>query len=262
MYLKTIIRLKADMMSQQIISWPGAVEDILKRLRYSPARLNSNGKGKTVSVGYQCIDGSPSKPVLQSPKMFAPFGYNHYVPDTEGGYDKYSIALTFKGDSPRMLEFLALMRSIDEANVEMAFQNQEALFGEKSKSRDIIEDRYTKIVNHKNEKYEPRITGRLRFVNDSYSGLVFNDASPPVEVGLSYIGQERCSIVALVELGPIWIADKKFGQTLNIIQMKVYKQQNIAHNAIQDDPMDTGTVDQEEADVDSYSSYCAFSNTP
>ena len=49
---------------------------------------------------------------------------------------------------------------------------------------------------------------------------------PKQEVGLSYIGQEKSSIVALVELGPIWIADKKFGQTINAIQMKVFKQQN------------------------------------
>jgi hypothetical protein len=240
------------MMSQQIVEWPGATENILHSLRYSQARLNSSGKGKTVSVAYQMSDGSNAKPVFQTPKMFAPFGFNHYAAETENGYDKYSIALTFKGDSPRMQEFLGLMRAIDAANVEMAFQNQEDLFGEKGKSRDIIEDRYNKIVNHKNDKYEPRMTGKLQFRNGNYTGLIFNDSAPPQEVGLSYIGQEKSSIVALVELGPIWIADKKFGQTINAIQMKVFKQQNIMHNAIKDDPMDTGTVDQDEAEVDTY----------
>lgn len=184
--------------------------------------------------------------------MFAPFGFNHYPAETENGYDKYSIALTFKGDSPRMQEFLSLMRAIDAANVEMAFQNQEDLFGEKGKSRDIIEDRYNRIVNHKNEKYEPRMTGKLQFRGGYYTGLIFDDSVPPQEVSLSYIGQEKSSVVALIELGPIWIADKKFGQTINAIQMKVFKQKNIMHHAITDDPMDTGTVEQEEAEVDQY----------
>merc|ERR1712050_33879 len=241
------------MMSQEIVEWPGATDQILRSLRYSQARLNSNGKGKTVSVAYQMSNGNNCKPVLQTPKMFAPFGFNRYAADTETGYDKYSIALTFKGDSPRMQEFLSLMRAIDAANVEMAFQNQEDIFGDKGKSRDIIEDRYSKIVNHKNEKYEPRMTGKLQFMNGNYTGLIFNDSVPPEAVGLAYIGQEKSSIVALIELGPIWIADKKFGQTVNAIQMKVYKQQNIMHNAIKDDPMDTGTVDQQdEAVVDTY----------
>lgn len=243
------------MMSQEIIDWPGATEDIVSRLRYSQARLNSSGKGKTVSVAYQINEGINAKAVLQTPKMFAPFGYNYYPAENENGYDKYSIALGFKGDSPRMQEFLNLMRAIDQANIEMAFQNQEDLFGEKNKSRDIIEDRYNKIVNHKNDKYEPRFTGKLQVKQGIYNGLIFNDSTPPQEVTLSYIGNDKSSIIALIELGPIWIADKKFGQTINAIQMKVFKQQTILHHAIKDDPMDT-PVDQEEADDDN------FPNTP
>lgn len=238
------------MMSQEIVAWPGATESILGSLRYSQARQNSSGKGKTVSVAYQTGEGTNAKAVLQTPKMYAPFGFNHYPAEDPGGYDKYSVAMTFKGDSPRMLEFLSLLRAIDTANVEVAFQNQEDFFGEKNKSRDIIEDRYNQVVNHKNTKYEPRMTGKLPFRNGNYTGLVFDDASPPKEVGLSYVGKEKSSVIALIELGPLWIADKKFGQTINVIQLKVYKQQAILHNAIKDDPMDTGSGGAD--DVDAY----------
>ena len=90
---------------------------------------------------------------------------------------------------------------------------------------------------------------KLMFKSGVYDGLVFNDSSPPMEVDLSQI-EPKCHIITLLEFGPIWIADKSFGQTIRAVQIKVFKQQSIRSYAISEVEMeDADAEDDMEADT-------------
>jgi hypothetical protein len=245
------------MASQQIVTWQenGSIQAIQNNIRYGQARANLSGKGKSVSFLYETVpaangqDAVNVKMVLQTPKMFCPFGVNMFQPDQPDAQPKYSIPLSFRGDNTKMVAFQQLMRMIDAANVEMAFRKQEEWFNEKGKTREIIEDRYYPIVEQKDMRYEPKFKGKLEHTRDGqYRGMVFDDSRPAQQVGLDYV-EKMCHAVALVEFGPLWIADKKFGQTVRVIQIKCYKAKCINKHAIVDDDDDmmcTDDVDEAE----------------
>lgn len=224
-------------MAQEIVQWKTQeIGDVVSRLRYSQPRLNASGKGKSVSVAYHTEAAANARPVFQTPKMYAPFGVSSFTPE-DGGYVKFTLPLSFKTDATR--PFLDLLRAVDEYNIQAAFENQEAWFGDKGKAREIIEDRYTRLVQHKDERYEPRFTGKLDFRNNEYQGLVFDDSTPPKRMTLDYL-EKACTVIALVEFGPMWIVDKRFGQTVRVIQAKVFKMRSLTENAIVDDDGDDG----------------------
>ena len=63
-------------------------------MRYTEARTNSTGKGKSCGVTF--LRGNENvKLVIQTPKMWCQFGIDEYKPD-DGGPTKYSIRLGFK----------------------------------------------------------------------------------------------------------------------------------------------------------------------
>lgn len=211
-----------------------SIDDVL---RYSDARPNSSGKGKTVSVNF-LRGGDPVRLVVQTPKMWCQFGLDEYQPD-DGGPPKYSIRLGFRNmeGNPTMGDMHRLLSAIDQKNIDHAFANQAAWWpGKQPVSRDIIEDRYTSIVKKDGtgKGYEDQIRVKLNYRNNAYDGLVFDDSPVPQQVGTDYI-EQRCHIIVLLEFGPLWIADKSFGHTVRAVQIKVFKQASIRALAITPD---------------------------
>lgn len=185
-------------------------------------------------MGRSCLQshilkGVPAKLVLQTPKMQAPFGAKEWESNDPQKPSKWDLVLSFKGAGGQMQAFQELLRAVDEANVTHAFENQDTFFGEKNKAREIIQDRYTSLLNATNQKYEPKLTTKLDVKNGQYSGRVFDNQS--VEQDLKFL--DRGSYVqALIEFGPLWVVDKRFGQTVRTIQMMVHRQEQIRELAI------------------------------
>lgn len=205
-------------------------------LCYGDVRDNLSGQGKNVPITYRDASGDNVRLVLQTPKMRTPFGLDAYQPK-EGGDPKYSISTGFQGmdsnDKVRVLH--ELIAAIDKRNVDEAFANQASWFGETStKSRDIIEDRYTRIIKPpKDPKWDDKIQYKLPQKNGRFEVQVFDENRN--EVSLDYL-VPNSTVICLVELGPVWIADKKFGQTIKCLQVKVFRPQSINKYAFQDDP--------------------------
>lgn len=222
------------MSSQKLVNWQNnGIENVLNNLAYGECKPNVSGMGKSCTVNF--IDnGTPCRLVIQTPKMFAPFGAKEWEPREPGKPSKWDLVLSFKGSSPMMSDFTKLLQAVDEANITHAFENQEAFFGEKGKSRDIIQDRYTPLVNNTNPKYEPKLTTKLDVKNGEYTGMVFDQHRQLQD--LNYL-DKMSYVQALVEFGSMWVVDKRFGQTIRTIQMMVHRQEQIRELAIT--PMDT-----------------------
>lgn len=205
-------------------------------MRYTEARTNSSGKGKSCGVLFQ-YGADSVKLIVQTPKMWCQFGVDEYKPE-DGGPTKFSLRLGFKNlqNGGQMADLHRLLKSVDANNIEQAIQNQATWWPNTGvKERCIIEDRYTPIVKS-DPKYDDQIRVKMMYKNGEYEGLVYNDTSPPELVDVNYI-EPKCHVIGLIEFGPIWIADKSFGQTIRVVQMKVFKQQSIRSYAIQDVPM-------------------------
>lgn len=214
---------------QKLVSWQkDGIGAVTENMTYGECKLNASGMGKACSFG-TADNGVSAKVVVQTPKLFAPFGAKEWESQDPSRPNKWDMVLSFKGETPQQKLFQALLEAIDEANVTHAFKNQEAFFGETGKSREIIQDRYTPLVNKSNLKYEPKLNTKLDMKNGVYTGQVFDSAGGVQS--LAYL--EKLSYVqALVEFGSLWVVDKRFGQTVRSIQIMVHRQETIRDLAI------------------------------
>lgn len=229
------------MSGQKLIVWQNeGIDAVLKHLSYGECRPNQSGLGKSCAMNYS-DDGTPHRLVVQTPKMYSPFGAKEWEAQDPTRAPKWDLVLSFKGSSSRLAEFAKLLQAIDDANVSHVHANQEVFFGEKNKSRDIIQDRYSPLYNASNAKYEPKLTTRLDVRQGSFMGQVY-DRSETLQ-SLEYISP-HCYVQTLIEFGPLWVVDKRFGQTVRTIQVMVHKQEQINSLAIV--PMD---MDDENADA-------------
>lgn len=221
-------------MSQKLVAWQNdGIESVLSHIAYSECRPNNTGLGKSCNMSFM-DSGTPMKLVVQTPKMFAPFGAKEWEAKEHGKAPKWDLVLNFKGNSAMMTNFSSLIRAIDEANITHAYENQEVFFNEKGKSRDIIADRYSPLYNNKDSKYDPKLGTKLDVRQSQYQGQVYNKYEAPVT--LEYVTPQSY-IQALIEFGSIWVVDKRFGMTVRTIQMMVHKQEQI--NTLAITPMET-----------------------
>lgn len=212
------------MVGQKLVAWhTDGIESVLNCIKHSDCRPNTSGLGRSCNMNYM-ENGTPSKLVVQTPKMYAPFGAKEWEAKEHGQANKWDLVLNFKGNSAMMNMFKSLIKAIDEANITHAYENQEAFFSETGKSRDIIADRYSHMFNMKDPKYDPRLNTKLDVRQGQFLGQVYdtNECLQPIEyvTGQSYIQ-------ALIEFGSVWVVDKRFGMTIRTIQMMVHKQEQI-----------------------------------
>jgi hypothetical protein len=241
------------MVGQKLVAWQTeGNEAVIGNIAYGECRPNQNGLGKSCNMNFM-DDGTPSRLIIQTPKMYAPFGATEWEAKEPSNAPKWALVLNFKGNSTMMAQFTELIKLIDEANITYAFENQEAFFNEKGKSRDIIADRYSNIFNNKDPKYDPKLNTKLDVRQGTYQGQVY-DAKAALQP-LEYV-TGQCYVQALIEFGSMWVVDKRFGMTVRTIQMMVHKQEAITGLAIT--PMETDedpsmhTHDNTESNYEEY----------
>lgn len=217
-------------------------------MKYFEARANSNGKGRSAAICFN-HKGDSVKLIVQTPKLYCPFGVDEFAPD-DGGPHKFSVRLTFRGmqNSEPQQRLRALLHEVDKSNIQYAYDNQATLWPKDGhKDLAIIEDRYTPLLKV-DSRYDDQLRAKLNYTLDRanggqrYEGMVFDDAKPPNEVDTGYI-EAQSHIIALLEFGAMWIADKSFGQHIRAVQMKCFKNASLRAysfdaKADEDDPME------------------------
>ncbi len=222
------------MVGQKLVAWhTDGIEAVMGNIAYGECRPNQSGLGKSCTMNFM-DNGTPLKLIVQTPKMYAPFGAKEWEAKEPNKSPKWDLVLNFKGNSTMMNMFVDLIKQIDEANITFAFENQETFFNEKGKSRDIIADRYSNMFNNKDSKYDPKLNTKLDVRQGNYQGQVY-DANAVLQP-LDYV-TPQCYVQGLIEFGSMWVVDKRFGMSVRTIQMMVHKQEQITGLAIT--PMET-----------------------
>lgn len=199
------------------------------KVHFSVAKSNAGGRGRHVLVNY----GEPAfQPVLQTPKMFLPFGVDRYQPD-DGSPPKYSLTLSFKGfeENEKMKHFYETLKQLDQQLLEHAVEHQSDWWpGVSGKTIDVLDMVYTGFVRkNKNTAYADFAKVKIDH-RDGRCLATFFDHNQNI-VDLSSV-QPKSTVLALVELGPVWLTGSTATASLKLVQAQIFPPAGITGFAI------------------------------
>ncbi len=199
---------------------------------------------KRISTKYGSNGGNGFR--TQTPKMLQIFDLNEHSQDN--GETKYSFCLTFRGsdEDPKVAKFQKMVEDIDEFNINYATENSKELFGKQTK-REIVEEFHKPMVKFSNKKnsegedYPPTLKVKLPFKNGKPKFNIFDKNRKPMNlhdidedcVNLSMFSQNT-KMQCILEYSGMWVVAKQFGSSWNLIQAKVFQEENLENCAILD----------------------------
>ena len=188
-------------------------------LQFSPLEKNKKG-GKIVNL-FTTSGNEKKRIVMQTPTLAVPFGVTPYQEATTGEIQSYSIDVSFRNaeTDPRIAEFLARMRQMDDVLLDTAVARSKEWLG-KSMSKDLVQEFLRKLVKDPaNKQYPPVMKIKVPVVNGEPTAQFYDENRQPV--GIDYI-TKGCTIKMILELSPsVWFVNKNFGVTWRLLQAAV-----------------------------------------
>jgi hypothetical protein len=209
----------------------------VSKVHFSPSKSNSSGRGRHVPINY----GDPAiQPVLQTPKMFLPFGVDRYQPD-DGSSPKYSLTLSFKGmqENEKLKHFYETLKQLDQKLLQHAVDHQSDWWpGVTGKSIDVMEMVCSGFVRkNKNSSYADFAKVKIDHRDNRCLASFFDHQQNVMD--LSSV-QPKSTVLALVELGPVWLTGSTATASLKLVQAQIFPPAGITGFAIvheEDDPV-------------------------
>ena len=189
-----------------------------KKMVISPTVEKNKRGGKVVY-----ISGEQGRVLLQTPTMSLPFGVTPY--DVNGDIQSDSVELSFRGHEtdPRLQDFLAKVKELDEYLIDTATEHSEAWFGKKQ-SREMVAEFYRRLVNDKNPEYPPFVKMKVGAgMNGAPNAEFYDEKRQPV--GIDYLTKGSC-VKVICEISSIWFVNKTFGASFRISQAAVVSKPN------------------------------------
>ncbi len=203
-------------------------------IMFSGLEKNKKG-GKVVFLNVPDATGSKQRITIQTPTISVPFGVSPYQEATTGEIQSYSIDMSFRGHDtdPRVGEFLAKMRQLDNLLLDTAVANSKEWFG-KQMSRDIVSEFYRHLVKEPtNPQYAPVMRAKVQVNNGEPMAAFFNEQRQPSTIDYIVKGS---TIKMILELDRLWFVNKNFGATWRVLQVAVCsKPRRLEGYSFQDD---------------------------
>jgi len=220
---------------------------------FKPSELTFSTLEKNRLGGKQCFvsrAGTKSKILLQTPPLFLPWGITPYQDVNSGAVQSWSMDLSFKGadTDPAIAEFLAKMRALDEALVDVATERSPEWFG-KTMNRDLVAEFTRKFVRDPtNPQYAPTMKVKVPCVNGMEQTKFYDEQRQPVPM-------EYCTkssqVRVILELSPVWFLNKSVGLTWKALQVQVVSRPRVIQDfAFVDNGDETAAEVHEPEDVD------------
>lgn len=173
------------------------------------------GKGRPIYINYR-----GETPTLLTPKLKTPFGLDKFIAeDSPSSAAKYSFALSMPEGLPEADALRKFIAEVERQCVDFAHSKQAELFGEKEpfKPREIIADRFSSCIAC-SAGWEPRMKVKLNTDrNGGFAAVVYGPQKEVMTV------EEICKgdhLGAIVEIGPMWLVDKRCGLALVAKQVR------------------------------------------
>ena len=214
-----------------------------KTVTFSALEKNKKG-GKVIFIGIPDANGQRQRITLQTPALALPFGVSPYTEASTGEVQSYSLDVSYRGAdaNPKVAEFLARMRELDDVLLDVAVENSKEWFGKKM-SKEILSEFYRKLVKDSATpgqyppvtKFKVRACVRvaLTLFTKTHEDVVraqvqLQDGMPTAkffdekrqQCGIEYLSKGS-TVRCIVELDRIWFVNKNFGVTWRVSQAAV-----------------------------------------
>ena len=212
----------------------------VKNLKIGELKTGAKG-GKSVGVTF----GTTGRYLrMELPSMQIPaFGLSFY--DKPGNEKKWSMPLSFAGNE----DFQKVAEALDEFAINLGMANAAAWFGKPGASRDVIEDKYNRLVKYSYEAdkitrkpYPPTFKVNLRAKGTKEKKGEFHTLEDPLSLfeiavydgtgdgaptacdkslPITSVLTPRSYVTPIVECPSIWIVSGKFGWSFNGFQGRI-----------------------------------------
>tara|TARA_Y100000310_G_scaffold275487_1_gene292049 strand:- start:83 stop:778 length:696 start_codon:yes stop_codon:yes gene_type:complete len=170
----------------------------------------------------------------------------------QGEYPKYSIEMSFRGyeDNSDLKTWLEHLQELDEKLVHDGVKNSLPWLKKKTISEEVVRALYNPIVRVSKDKetgepdgkYPPTHRIRVPFRNGKFLCDVYDATSREQinldEVPLGDLLRSGTRLAALIRPTGIWFANKKYGLSWQVVQLKLRQRSRPMGYAFLDDPSD------------------------
>ena len=192
-----------------------------------------------------------SQLLIQTPLMKLPYGLGKY---DDGERCKYSLDLSFGGDSPKVTALKNKLEEIDSKVLDDSVTNSLNWFKKKKQTKEVSQALFTPAVKvamsegEPTDKYPPTFKAKLHYSNDKFRVLCFDQDKQPVNPDLNALITKGQSVRAIVQLVGLWFAGSKFGISYEVKQLKMNPSSTISTYAFAEDSdeEETTAVEVEE----------------
>lgn len=240
---------------QKIIFKPNDFD--IKNVEFSDVKGTKDRK--MVYVNYKNKD-SKNRIILQTPQMSLPYGCTVY--EKENGDCKYVINFSY-GNTENNPMF-DIFNNLDKLILETAGHESLAWLGKKRVSKEVIEEKYSKLVSYSkdketgepNTKYPPTLKVTIPIKNGEVDCSFYNNKKEKIEVkpdDLKTILSKGSKAKALIEPSVLWLGTN-ISCTWKIVQIQVESSETLNEYAFNDtddeEEVKNKSVDDDEDDDD------------
>jgi len=231
--------------------------------------LKKQGKGGYLSFVNYKEDGKSTRLVLQTPKMFAPFGASTFQKDGKPDQmPKYNVRLTLDTKDKKIKALKKVLSGLDQLCLKKAATSKDWLkqLSYKNKKKkgtegimeDLEDNKYTTLVKEStNEKYPDAMNTKVPIDwKNSQPGLqLYGKNKNKLDLSFDNIEQllpKLSEIKGLIQISHVWFVSGKFGITCKLLQAVVYAKETLSGLSLLDDSDDEeAESDEEEEDEES-----------
>lgn len=202
----------------------------LNDVKFSEVKKNKHG-GQAVYVSY----GSESRWVIQTPRMYTPFGMGSSKPE-EGKKQTFNVQMSFgKEMTGRTKEFHDFVSNFDETMKKEGITNCKAWFKRATMSDEIAAEKYTPMLKKYRDpesgEYTQKYPDSIRFKlpqnpeTGEWTFECFDENREPCDVATSLT--KGAQAICLIMPQSVYFTNGKFGLTWRVVQMQVFTPSSI-----------------------------------
>jgi hypothetical protein len=191
-----------------------------KKLTVSDVKKLDNGSSQ-VYINY---DGKRLR--LQAPRMSVPYDAGDYKENK-----KYKVSFSFKGmgTNPKVAAYFKVLEAIDNFVIDQATKNAAKWFKMPGASRDVVSTIYTPSVKYAidaatgdRKDLPPTQSVALKTPKGAFDTEMYDNKNQSIE-GLTPVDvlRRNAEVTPIVDATGIWIADKKFGLSWKLHQVRI-----------------------------------------
>lgn len=191
-----------------------------KKLSVSDVKKLDNGSSQ-VYINY---DGKRLR--LQAPRLVIPYDAGDYKENK-----KYKVSFSFKGmdTNPKVAAYFKVLEAIDNFVIDQATKNAAKWFKMSTTNRDVIATIYTPSVKYAidaatgdRKDLPPTQSVALKTPKGAFDTEMYDNKNQAIE-GMTPVEvlRRNAEVTPIVDATGIWIADKKFGLSWKLHQVRV-----------------------------------------